>query len=180
MKRFILAACAALLSTCAYATDPDPRWARVTEIYTRTGNAFLRGDIFVNTYTGVTAPEGCAPSTWCTVDVSTLTASDAKSVFLSGILIITHGSAAETADLQLGFRAFGDNEGCPVPQVPTCVWYVGQSVEAQVGSGQRSNMSTWVPVRDGKFQFWYALSTGGAYPTNSTYGINLSIQAWAR
>jgi hypothetical protein len=166
-------------ASLAHAYDAT-KWQRATDIFTRTGNAFLRGDVFVNTYTGTTIPPGCAPSTWCTVDVATLTAPDAKSVFLSGILIITHGETVETADFKIGFRAFGDNEGCPSPQGPTCVWYVGQTIEAHIGGGQRSNMATWVPVKDGKFQFWYALSTSGTWPTNPSYGVNLSVQAWTR
>lgn len=174
-----LAASVWILPVVALANEVG-KWDRATEIYTRSGNAFLRGDVFVNTYTGASIPPGCAPSTWCTVDVSSEIALDAKAVFLSGILIITHGAASEIADIQIGFRAYGDNEGCPVPQVPTCVWYVGQTIEAHQLGGQRSNMSTWVPVKDGKFQFWHSLSTPGTWPNNSSYGVNLSIQAWTR
>jgi hypothetical protein len=125
-------------------------------------------------------PAGCAPATWCKVAVSDYgLPKDTKAVFLSGILIITHGMTPETADLKVGLRAFGDVTD-PETISPGGVWYDGQTVEAAVGNGQRSTMSTWVPVRDGAFEFRWERSTGGQWPTNSSYGVNLTIQAHAR
>ena len=136
-------------------------WEKATEIYIRKDNSITRGDIFINTFTGVTKPDGCTMDTWCTVDLSELVPKSAISVFLSGILIITHGTSLETADLNISFRSIENDELCPTPQTPECVQYIGQAVEATVGNGQRSNMATWVPVKNGKFQFRYHTSTGG-------------------
>lgn len=182
MKTFVAAVLAAMLACAnAQADGIDPRWSRMTEIFTRNDNAYGRGDVFANTATGTHRPASCGAGVWCTIDVADYgVPSDAKAVFLSGILIITHGLTAETADLLVGFRAYGDVSPIAELPYPGGVWYIAQSVEAAVGSGQRSTMSTWVPVRDGKFQFTYSKATGGAYPTNSAYGINLTIQAWGR
>ena len=97
---------------------------------------------------------------------------DAQAAFLSGLLIITRGTTSETADITLTFRRPGD--GTP------CTKYLGQAVEAHSGGGQRSPISSWVPLDDGKFEFCYRIMTPGSWPTNSAYGINMSLQAWTR
>lgn len=113
------------------------------------------------------------PNTVYTVDLTPLgVAEDAKVAFLSGILIITHGSASETGDVRVTMAAHGD----PLDVSK----YIGQTVEAQVGGGQRSNMATWVPLNAGKFDFSFQANTTGVWPANCGYGINLTLQAWGR
>lgn len=110
---------------------------------------------------------------WHTVDLKPLgVTADAQAAFLSGILIITRGTTSETADITVAFRRPGD--GTP------CTKYLGQAVEAHSGGGQRSPISSWVPLDDGKFEFCYRIMTPGSWPTNSAYGINMSLQAWTR
>ncbi len=183
MKRVILAALAAVLLAAGHvgATEVDPRWTRMTEIFTRNDNAYSRGDVFVNSYTGVHRPPSCAAGQWCTIDVTDYgVPADAKAVFLSGILIITHGTKPELADMFVGFRAYGDAAVTGDLPFPGGTWYVGQVIETDTQSGQRSPMATWVPVRDGKFQFTYSVTTPGTWPDHSSYGVNLTIQAWGR
>lgn len=170
-----------LCSAPPRAEEIGNQWSRVSEFYFRNDNAHGRGDVFVNTYTGVHRPETCKAAEWCAISVARYgVPSDAKVVFLSGLLIITHGSTAETADLLVGFRAFGDTNSLEALRANGGTWYLGQSVETSTSGGQRSTIATWVPVRDGKFEFRYEKSTPGAWPANSAYGVNLTIQAWGR
>lgn len=97
---------------------------------------------------------------------------DAKVAWLSGILIITHGTTNEIADMRITFAADAASVDCNQ--------YIGQVTEAHVQGGQRSPISVMVPLRDAKFAFCYRVSTTGTWPKNSAYGINLSLQAWGR
>ncbi len=176
---FLSLVCAALSGPLAYAQN-ESGFRVVREIAIRTDSAASRGDLFVNTYTGATVPDGCVAGHWCRVMVSSYgLPEDTKAIFVSGILIITHGMKSETADLQVGFRAAGDNND-PAKVVPGGVWYSAQSVEAAIGNGQRSTMASWIPVRNGAFEFKWTRSTSGSWPESSSYGINLTFQAFAR
>ncbi|MBV1693669.1 MAG: hypothetical protein KGP27_04325 [Hyphomicrobiales bacterium] len=98
---------------------------------------------------------------------------DARAVFLAGLLIITHGTRTETANLDIAFRAPGDTTA-------QCGNKIGQSVEAHVGGGQRQTMSLWVPVVDGLVEMCMTRSTLGQWPTTSAYAATFTIQAWAK
>ena len=103
---------------------------------------------------------------WVTVDMTQWgVPANALAVFLTGLLIITHGTTAETADIEIGFRASGDTTALPGQ-------YALQCIEAAIGGGQRSPCSLWVPLANGKFDYIVTLFTGGNWPTNSAYGAN--------
>lgn len=171
----LIAALAVAQPFLAMANEIAPHWTRMSEFYVRSDAAVTRGDIFVNTHTGKHLPEACAAGKWCTVEVSKFgLPADVKAVFLVGLLIITHGETVETADLTIAFRAYSAED------IPTDQGYIGQSTETTPAGGVRSPMATWAPVRDGKFQFKYGKSTEGDWPAHSSYGVNLTIQAWAR
>lgn len=85
----------------------------------------------------------------------------------------------ETANLKVGLRAFGDST--PIENNPTDgvfrQWYLGHSVE--VDTGQRSNFSSWVPVKDGKIEIKFECTDGHTGLTAlSSCAVNLSVQAW--
>jgi len=123
--------------------------------------------VFFNSYTGV----GGARDTWQTVDLSSVLPSNAVAIHVTGILIITHGSNAETADLTIYFRR-DSNE--PSNQNHQCI-------EAAIGNGQRSTMACWIPLTE-SFTFdwkWMTASYNGAWPSWSAYGANLQIDAIA-
>lgn len=144
-------------------------WVQGNTFGVRDDNTTAVNAIFVNSHTGY----GGVDREWHEVNVVPLgVPADAKAVFLAGILIITHGTTEETADLTIALRAKGDalNPGN----------YIGQTTEPHVGGGQRSNMAAWVPLRDGKFEYYWTRSTQGQWPANSSYGINLSLQAYVR
>lgn len=101
---------------------------------------------------------------------------DAKVAFLSGMLIITHGTSSETADIHVTVGADGD----PNFECNAQTRYLGQTIEASVGNGQRSNAAFWTPLTNGKFKFCYWVATPGSWPTNSAYGLNFSLQMWGR
>ena len=127
--------------------------------------------VFLNSATG-DGVDKYPMNQWATVDLSGYVPENTKAVFLSGMLIITHGSVAETCDLHTYFRS-----GNSV----TDTQYVGQTVEAHIGGGQRSNHSVWVPLDDGKFQFkWNSSTYPNTYPTHRSYGVNMRLNAWLR
>lgn len=126
--------------------------------------------IFLNTHTG----EGLdryPDNEWATVDISGLVPPDTRAVYLSGLLIITHGSAEETCDLTLAYR--NDAEAADPD-------YIAQTIEATVNAGQRTPHSIWVPVRDGKFQIKWHRAPSGTWPDHCSYGINLSLVGYMR
>lgn len=171
----LMAAVLAAQPLSALADDIAPQWTRMSEFYVRNDASVTRGDIFVNTHTGKHVPEDCVAGKWCTVEIGRFgLPADAKAVFLAGLLIITHGESAETADLNIAFRPYSTEDS------PADEGYIGQATETVPAGGVRSGLASWVAVRDGKFQFKYGKSTEGDWPAHSSYGLNLTIQAWAR
>ena len=123
--------------------------------------------VFSNTYTGA----GLAWNTWQTVDVTSLgIPAKAKSVQLTGLLIITHGTTEQACDLTVSIRPAGSNGSANN--------YVGQAVEAHVGGGQRTNLTTWAPLVRGKFEIFLGRNTHGQWPLECSYGVNLNAQAF--
>lgn len=159
----------AALAACGAQANPVPVWVEGTSIGVPVGNAKHPQALFANSYSGA----GPAAGVWTRVFTDQYgVPPDAKAVFLSGILIITHGMAQETADLTVAFRACGND-------LPAAA-YSGQTVEAHVGGGQRSGVATWVPLDRGCFEWVWNRSTQGQWPNNSAYGVNLSLQAYVR
>ena len=150
-----------------YNYNPN-NWIELSKIYVTKNSPTQQNIIFVNTYTGVGFVED---NEWHIIDMSNVIPTNAKAIFLTGILIITHGNSHETADLHVFFR----RHGCEEEYI-----YSGQVCE-NLMSGQRSTMSAWIPLsEDLKFEFKWTRTTFGHYPDNSAYGINLSLNAWAK
>lgn len=123
----------------------------------------------LNTYKGY----GPKPGEWVTVDVTEHgVPADAVAVFLAGRLLTTHGQQNETCHMWLTLRAPGsDHPGN---------WKIAQIIEPHQGGGQRDNMATWVPVRDGKFEAQWNTSTTPGYPARCSYGMDIKMQAYVR
>lgn len=126
--------------------------------------------IFLNTYTG----DGLTQfinGEWCDVDVSTYVPADAVAVYIVGLLIISHGTTIETADMTLAFRTTREYD----------YGALMQCTETQVNSGQREPAGTWVALDDSKkFQVKWVRNTGDPYPLHSSFGVNLSLVAYSR
>lgn len=164
LNRFLSAALPLFLSLSSHA-----QWVEGSTIGVRADNTKTPVAIFINSYTGY----GPEEAKWHRL---TLAESgiplDAKSVFLSGQLIITHGNNPGVCDLNVSFRAPGD--------AMVSAASIGQTIETQVGGGQRSNMATWVPVKNGEIEFYWWRNTTGNWPANCAYGVNLIAQAYLR
>lgn len=121
--------------------------------------------IFFNSYTGA----GGASGIWNTVDVSNDVHESTVAIHLTGMLIITHGTTAETADLRIHFRQDSAQPGS----------YIHQVIETSVTSGQRSTMACWIPLTsEKKFDWkWETQYPPGIYPSYSAFGGNLQIDA---
>jgi hypothetical protein len=144
-------------------------WVEGSIFGLRTGNTKKPSAIFVNSYTG----HGPAAGQWVTVDLTEHGIPiDTKGVFLSGLLIISHGSTGGTCDLTLALRAPGDKLDYGN--------YIGQVIDVWAAGGQRSTFATWVPVIEGKFEYQWNRNTWGQWPKECAYGINLSLQAYMR
>ena len=168
----ILSFITCLITSTCFANYNTTDWVELEKIYVRnTPNdkeeKALRV-IFVNSYTEV----GPKDNEWHVVNVSHLVPEDAKAIFLVGILLITHGSCLEIANLQLYFRPHGSDEN---------VSYIVQIIEASLDGGQRVPFSIWLPLsEDKKFEFKWTRTNPGQWPHWSAYGINLSINAWGK
>lgn len=157
-----------LLSSASYAQQSGT-WTEGTIFGVRTDNTNAVNALFVNTYTETSPSDG----KWTTIDVTALgVPANAKAVTLTGILIITHGMTPELCDLHIAIRAVGDDLHPGN--------YIGQVEETSVTGGQRSTMSTLVPLREGKFEYYWTRSTQGNWPNHCSYGINLSLQGYIR
>lgn len=176
--RFIIVLSVLFYSCAAWAEPPalPLPWVKLSEIYYTPSQSRVYGpgnavDVLTHLSSGNIGPQ--IQNTPVTVDLVPFGVSaDAKVAWLGGILIITHGTTNEVADMLMTFAADGDTIDCTK--------YIGQSAEAYIGGGQRQTMFVAVPLNAGKFQFCYSVATPGAWPTNSSYGINLSLQGWGR
>lgn len=149
-----------------------PIWVEGHAIGVSTDNSKRPSVLFTNTIASQYHPPA---NVWYTVDVTRWgVPSDALAVFLSGMLIITHGTREETCNLTLALRAPGSNLDSGN--------YSGQVIEAHVGGGQRSTFSSWVPVKSGRFEWSWNTSqwTGENWPAECSYGLNMSLQAYLR
>lgn len=129
------------------------------------------------------------PDTWYTIDLRPLGVGydpvtglwiGADMAFMSGIEIITGGSqqAVDTngnpvyPDVQITFAR-------PEDTTADLTRYIGQTLDPlQIGGGSRTNMSTVIPLTDGQYKFSFHDTTVGQYPTQPSYGINLTLQLW--
>lgn len=178
---------ALLYSFAAGATNwispPQPMpWVKMTELWC----ANLQVEQYINNAvwgsTNTSPNWGSQSNQWILTDLSPYGVPNdsdpngsAKFAFLSGMLIITHGSNAETANVTFTARIPGDTAGSDATQ------YLGQTLESQIGSGQRSNAAMWVPVKDGKIEWMYQTPSEPAlYPAYSAYAVNFTLQCWGR
>lgn len=129
--------------------------------------------LWFNSYApGTERPSGLLEhGVWHVIDLSHLLPATARAVYLSGQLIVTHGSLSETANMRVWYRKHGvdgyDDQ-----------WdYFHQCVE--VVHGQRSPAGVWIPLSDDqKFEVCWNRSNTYQYPTYSAYGIRMFIGAW--
>lgn len=158
-----------LLSFFFLCSPAFAQWVEGTTIGVRADNSTAVNALFVNSWSGY----GPQAGVWSRIAVRDLgVPEDAISVFLTGILVITHGYKPQTCDLHLSIRAPGDNMDPGN--------YIGQAVEVDVHGGQRSNMSSWAPVRDGHIEVHWTRSTLEQWPEGCAYGMSLSAQAYLR
>lgn len=146
-------------------------WTEYTHIGVTDDNSKHPTAVFVNSYTGV----GPAAGVWTAIDLTQYgVPADAKSAFLSGLLIITGGSTPQNPDLHLALRAPGS--------VLSSADYLGQAVAVGAGDGIRSGFASWVPLVNGQFEMqWNRVDgTTAQWPVGAAYGINLSLQAYVR
>lgn len=159
----------AILSFLFFCQSCFAQWVEGTTIGVRADNSTRINALFVNSWSGY----GPQAGVWTRISVRDLgIPDDAISIFLTGILVITHGYTPQICDLHLSIRAPGDNMDPGN--------YIGQAVEVDTKGGQRSNMSSWAPVRDGHIEVHWTRSTYGQWPAECAYGINLSAQAYLR
>jgi hypothetical protein len=184
MIKRIFASIFALFCAASASAEPPPQplpWTQVSEFHFTPSQTRLYTENPVYFGCNLPAPWGqCGSDVWRSGDLKPLgVPADAKFVFLSGILILTHGTNAESVDLWLTFRKPGDNAA-------SCGKLIGQTTESAVGSGQRSGLAVWVPVDNGVINWCYrryvngVMSDAGSWPDYTSVGGNLSVLGWAR
>jgi len=147
-------------------------WIDLKKIHVSRHSPSQEQVIFLNTYTGVGVdPEKedyLDSGVWHVIDISEQIPKKAKAINIGGIMIITRGLNEETANMTINFRNFEEEKE---------YIYQGQVIE-NLHSGQRSPISIWVPVTDGKFEFKWDRRYDGEYPQWASYCLNLWINAW--
>lgn len=109
---------------------------------------------------------------WITVSVADRVPEGTKAIYLTGLLLITHGYVDEIGGLTIAFRRKGETENYR---------YNHQTCEAHIGGGARSPMSVWVPLDENReFEFKWTRSTPEPHPQHCCYGINLVLNAFAK
>lgn len=198
IPRTLLLGLVALLPIAAEAqTQPPIQWQPITTWFVNPGQVRLYQDNAVYMMAQVPAsgqrgPQ--TPRTWNTVDLTRPpygVNSSAKIAFLVCDLLIT-GAPLVTNEVTVGpvgadrwfphihptFRAFRDTSADPTA-------YIGDAETALRGDGTRTNLSVFVPLYQGKFDWlidfddtlppWDGTNAGGP-----AYGINCSLQAWGQ
>lgn len=114
------------------------------------------------------------PDSWIIIDAVAQfgVPPDAVALCLDGILAITMGQAAETADVHV----FAGPPSAPPNN------FIGQTEAVPDSQGSRSNMQTWVKLEGGKFVFawWCSSPQPFNYPAHACYIVNLKPQAYVR
>jgi hypothetical protein len=177
--RAIVALASLLFCSAAQAqVTVPPIWATVTQ--THVNVAIPRGyigEVFA-TNVGPLATTSPPPNTFTRTNLASIgVGPNAKAGLFNGILVITSGSAVEISDLAVVFRVPGDTSvTCDVPN------FVGQTLfeVPAIGmiGGQRTNMSSIVPIVNQTVEWCWFISPGGAYGLHAAYAVNLSLQAW--
>lgn len=107
-------------------------------------------------------------------------------VHLSGILIITHGTAEQTCDLRVYLRPdgssnWGDYRLQTIESSAGGEWVKGNNGAAGQWTGpggQRSNAAVTVPVVNGTFRVLMMPGSSVAWPTGCAYGVSLFPDYW--
>jgi hypothetical protein len=125
---------------------------------------------------GAAGTPGPPPRTWYTYDCTQIgIPADAVCVDLTGILIITGGSAWDAwPGIMVAFREPGD----------TSVGlgrYVGQAMGNRAGNGDRTNMAYTTTLVGGKFEWaWDYNDYPVGWPSYPSIGMNLTIVRWMK
>lgn len=123
------------------------------------------GMITPGSYQGIFTNAG-----WRTVDLSDHVPPGTKAVHIVGLLIITHGTTVETADLQVYFRKTGTT-----PPSTARLW---QCCCTKGAGGQRTDASAIIILDDNLcFDMQWLVSTTGVYPAHPAYGLNIWVDA---
>ena len=180
MKRFLLVLLLACASTLCWAPPAPPPptptpWVTMTSLACANTQVMMYQNNAVYGSTNLSPNWGLQAGSWHLTDLTPYgVPTDAKFAFLSGMLVISHGTTQETANVTITFRIPGDTTADQIQ-------YLGQTLEAETGGGQRSNAAMWVPVKDGKIEWLYTTAPIPAlYPVYSAYAVNFTLQCWGR
>jgi len=144
-------------------------WVEGTTIGVRDDNPKIPVVLFINTYTNT----GDTPDTWHQINVNSLgVPSDAISVGLGGVGIITHGTTAELCEITVTFRAPGNSLNIGD--------YIIQVIEPHLNGGERQTAFVQTPVVNGYIEYSWHRATTGEWPDHCSYGMNLAIQNYIR
>jgi len=148
---------------------------KVNEIYLTASQDRLYGEAPVYVQLGTSYPAGpTQQNVWHRVDLKPWgVPADAKFAMLNGLLVITHGTNPQIADIKVTFRSPADITADPTR-------YIGQCIEAHIGGGQRTNMSAIVALLNGEFDYAYSATGPIGWPDYASYAINLSLDGYAR
>lgn len=115
---------------------------------------------------------GYQPGQWYTIDATEFVPIDAKGIYLSGMLIITHGPIdGEMCGLTMRFRGWGDKSERN---------YMAQAGTTVAGGGIRQHYGDWIELRSGKFEFKWDRITQGEWPEHCSYALNFRATAYVR
>lgn len=107
---------------------------------------------------------------WITVSVADRIPPTAKSIYLTGLLIISCGNTPEQPNMTIKFRRKGETDEYR---------YTHQTHYCTHPGATRSTLSLWVPLDEHQeFEFKWTRSTFGQWPNNAAYGIALYLNAW--
>lgn len=107
---------------------------------------------------------------WITVSVADRVPETAKVIFLTGRLIVSNGTIAQTGNMTIAFRRKGETQEFRY-QHQTCI--------CKVPECSRSCVAVWIPLNeDREFEFKWNRSSFGQWPENPAYGMSFSLNAW--
>lgn len=107
---------------------------------------------------------------WITISVADRVPENAKSIYLTGILIVSSGNSPQVGNMTVSFRRKGETKD-----------YRHSHQSCICGSPEysRSGVSVWVPLNEDKeFEFKWVRSTFGSYPDFPAYGMSIFLNGW--
>lgn len=170
MKRVVIAA---IMTACLSQAAVADGYTECSRFFFSRSQDRLWPAAPIRVFRGTTYDEGPSSDTWNRLDLKPHgVPADAKAVLITGMLIITHGTTPQVANITITFK--------PPTEPGDPLKYIGQATEGNIGGGQRTNLTAWVAVDNGEIDYAYSFVAPTGHPNYAAYGINMHVDGYCK